>query len=199
MNNKIQKGQNPTATSQEPGAGYWAWSLHTAPPRRRGCRPPKLPLLWPNPPGAPTLTPFKGATCSPHRASKWAVTCFRSLVPCLNFSSGLLSISTNWRVQEPGSVTEERIDKSDYIKIDNNCPPETNYKRSPWRRCEDQQQTGRKTATRIRKRLMFKMQKNTSKICFLNSQGENDQTSWLSVSSGRGTHGHHIRNEALHY
>lgn len=63
--------------------------------------------------------------------------------------------------------------------------------KSPWRRCEDQQQTGRKTATRIRKRLIFKMQKNTSKICFLNSQGKNDQTSWLSVSSGRGTHGHH--------
>ena len=56
------------------------------------------------------------------------LTCFRSLVPCLNFSSGLLSISTNWRVQEPGSVTEERIDKSDYIKTDNNCSPEKNFK-----------------------------------------------------------------------
>ena len=59
-NNKIQKSQNPTATSQVPGAkvGYHAWSLHTASARRwadhlrqPSCRTHR---------SAHTLTPFKG-------------------------------------------------------------------------------------------------------------------------------------------
>lgn len=35
MNSKIQKGQNPTTTSEAPGAkaGYCAWALYTTPPK----------------------------------------------------------------------------------------------------------------------------------------------------------------------
>ena len=68
--NKIQKGQNPAATSQVPGAkaGYRAWSLHTAPPRGWADH-----LIHSGPTHrsapAPALTPFKGPAL-PHWGSE---------------------------------------------------------------------------------------------------------------------------------
>lgn len=139
VNNKIQRGQthNPGHFSgaREQDTGHDPCTqLH----RGRGAADHLLPLLWPNPPGSLYLTPFKGATCSPHKASNEPLLLFSSL-SLSEFSSGLLSLSTNWRVQEPGSVTEERIDKSDYIKIDINSFTREKIIKSPWRRCEDQQ------------------------------------------------------------
>lgn len=58
MNNKLQKGQNPEAASEMPGAGAGsrARSLHPAP--ARGWAGPQGPLQ-PNSPAHPTLTPFR--------------------------------------------------------------------------------------------------------------------------------------------
>ena len=63
--NKIQKDQKPNCHFWGVGskAGYWACTLHTAPPRGWG-RPPKPPLR-PDPGSVPTLTPFKAPACPP--------------------------------------------------------------------------------------------------------------------------------------
>ena len=112
MNNKIQKGHNPTATSVVPGAkaGYYALSLHTAPPSG-----------WADhlshPYGLihqslPTLTTFKEPARPPPRMHKGTSYLFSlpraaAQVPVksyLNCSSGFL-ISIDLRVQGPWLLT----------------------------------------------------------------------------------------------
>ena len=84
MNNKIQKGQNSSATSEVLGAkaGFHAWPLHTAPPRG-----------W-----ADHLSHPSGLT---HQSAGTHV----PVKPRLNFSSGFLLISIASGVPEPRSVT----------------------------------------------------------------------------------------------
>ena len=72
MNNKIQKGHKPTATSKVPGekAGDCAWSLNTAPPRG-----------WVDHLSTPTFTPLKEPACPPCRGSKGTGTWSHPLLP----------------------------------------------------------------------------------------------------------------------
>ena len=88
-------------------AGYCAYSLHTAPPTGwadRLSHPSGLTL---------TLTSYKGPASPPQGVS--TRTCYMfslpgaaagaPVKPCLNFSSGLLSISIDQRIQGPWLVT----------------------------------------------------------------------------------------------
>lgn len=100
-----QKTKNLIATSQFSGvkAAYWAWFLHTAPPRGWGQYINHFFQLLDG--SNPTLIQFKGPPCSssPHASAvlrEWArkhVTCFSSSVlhdksqPCLAWISGLAS------------------------------------------------------------------------------------------------------------
>ena len=103
---RYKKTKNPTATSEEAGAkaGYCACPLLSTPPKgwadhlsHRSC---------PTPGHTPTLTPCK-ELAHPTSGSEWPrepVTYSRSptaaagtpVKPCLNFLSGLWSISIDW-------------------------------------------------------------------------------------------------------
>ena len=112
MDNTVQKGQKPSATSEVPGAkaGYWAWSLHTAPQgvgqtaeaTRSG------PTHW----SAPT-SPYSGTSSSSH--GEWArapVTCSPSLglhlEPHKTLPEFVIWTLLNyhwWRAHKPRSIT----------------------------------------------------------------------------------------------
>ena len=82
--------KTPTATSEELGAkaGYCACPLHPAPPKgwaKHLSHPSGL-----TPGHIPTLTPYKEPACAP----AWGAGA--PVKPCLNFLTGLLSISIDW-------------------------------------------------------------------------------------------------------
>ena len=100
---KVQKDQrNPTPTSEEPGAkvGYCACPLHT------------LPKGWADhlshpsgltPGHSPVLTPYRKPDCTPFGNEPGNLFLFSlppaavgdPIKPCLNFLSGLLTVSTD--------------------------------------------------------------------------------------------------------
>lgn len=102
--NKRRKDQNPAATSE---ARSESTVLHIIPAQsttEAGGRPPE-PSAQSKPPICPTLTPWKKPVHTPWGVSKCTCFLFSSLCaaarvpakPCLDFSSDLLSVSTDGR------------------------------------------------------------------------------------------------------
>ena len=114
MSNNIQKGHKPTTIMEVPGAKarYCMWSLQAASTTGWADL-----LSYPSSPTHslvhPPLTLFEEPACPPWRASKSTCYLFSlshataqvSITPCLEFSSALLSISTDERVQGRRLVT----------------------------------------------------------------------------------------------
>ena len=101
---EIQKDQKPNCQSEllRARGAYYAGCLHTAPPREWADHPSYLPAQLMDPPHPPPH-PIEGTCSLPLKEqARKPVTCFCSpaaawvsLKPCLNFSSGLLSISVD--------------------------------------------------------------------------------------------------------